>query len=348
MYIKIMRSSSYNTHNMCDALYFYEYVLGIKGPPNFKTMLGSVLHRTMEMLANIKLCEQENKDSFIIDDIGELYLKDLKKDFSICSDLSFDSYKSNDSLFDWNTSPYKYKKTDGDLVGMHPREICRTWAHKAITSYGGYYNPLNHKVISPEIKFDFEIDEPWANYNYTFSDNTVHKGNLRIIGTSDLVVEITPKVYEIIDWKTGSMIDWKTKEAKTYESFLKEFQVLLYGYALRRSFPKKDFMFTMYYIRDGGPQTIPITKEAVQDAERLIKEKFELIKSQQYPPKVKQDACFQFCWFGKNKYPDSDLSYCNYLHREIEAKGADAVANEYGNLAKLERYGDGGGRKEDV
>lgn len=340
-----MRSSSYNTHKMCEALYFYEYVLGIPGPPNFKTVLGSVTHRALEMLAAIKLAEQDNRDSFTIDDMGELRLKDINRSVEKCTDMAFDSYKVSEPNFNWDLSPYKSKQYDKELVGMHPRDICHKWVKQAITADGGYFNPLNHKVIAPEIKFDFEIDEAWAKYEYNINGKK-HSGNLRIVGTSDLVVEISKNTYEIIDWKTGSMKNWKTMKPKTYDDFQKEFQILLYGYALDKVFVNKELLFTIFYIRDGGPTTIAIDKKKKEEGLRLIKEKFEQIKHSQYPQKVPQLACTRFCWFGLNKYPGSELSYCNYLSERIEEDGADLVAQAYGNLNKLEKYGDGGGRTD--
>jgi len=338
-----MRSSSYNTHKMCEALYFYQYVLGIPGPPNFKTVLGSITHRSLEMLAAIKLAEQDDKDSFVIDDMGEFKVAEINRSVEKCTDLAFDSYKASEPQFNWDISPYK--KYDGKIANMHPRDICHYWVNLAITADGGYFNPLNHKIIAPEIKFDLEINEPWAKYEYNISGKK-HIGNLRVVGTSDLVVEIDKDTYEIIDWKTGSMMDWNTMRKKSYQDFEKEFQILLYGYALDRVFKDKELIFTIFYIRDGGPTTIALDQKKKDAGLALIKEKFLEIKSDNFPDKKVQKACTTFCFFGTNNYPNTNQTYCDFLHNKIKSDGADLVAHEFGDLTKLSKYGDGGGRTD--
>ena len=53
---------------MCEQQYFIEYNLGIRSPSNKKADKGTIVHKVLEILAGIKLTEQ-NKESEYIDDI---------------------------------------------------------------------------------------------------------------------------------------------------------------------------------------------------------------------------------------------------------------------------------------
>ena len=59
MIITYLRSSSYGCHDMCPMKYFLEYNLGWRGPSNIKAEKGTVVHKVLEILAIIKLKQQE-------------------------------------------------------------------------------------------------------------------------------------------------------------------------------------------------------------------------------------------------------------------------------------------------
>ena len=52
--VTYFRSSSYNTHSMCEQQYFLEYVLGYRGPSGQKADKGTIVHKVLEILAVIK------------------------------------------------------------------------------------------------------------------------------------------------------------------------------------------------------------------------------------------------------------------------------------------------------
>ena len=47
---------------MCEQQYFLEYVLGYRSPSNKKADKGTIVHKVLEILAGIKL-SQQNKES---------------------------------------------------------------------------------------------------------------------------------------------------------------------------------------------------------------------------------------------------------------------------------------------
>ncbi|NDG33103.1 hypothetical protein EB118_23930, partial [bacterium] len=72
MIITYFRSSSYNSHNLCEQQYFFEYVLGWRGPSNKKADKGTIVHKVLEILAVIKQGLQDNKKIVDDDTIGKI------------------------------------------------------------------------------------------------------------------------------------------------------------------------------------------------------------------------------------------------------------------------------------
>ena len=63
MIITYFRSSSYNAHNMCPQQYFIEYNLGWRGLSGQKADKGTIVHKVLEILAFIKMYQQDEKVS---------------------------------------------------------------------------------------------------------------------------------------------------------------------------------------------------------------------------------------------------------------------------------------------
>ena len=72
MIITYFRSSSYNTHSMCEQQYFMEYVLGWRGPSGQKADKGTICHKVLEILAVIKKCQQDELPIAIDDILGDI------------------------------------------------------------------------------------------------------------------------------------------------------------------------------------------------------------------------------------------------------------------------------------
>ena len=79
-------------------------------------------------------------------------------------------------------------------------------------------------------------------------------------------------------------------------------------------------------------------------AENLIKDRFLSIKNNMNPQVNRGKHC-SFCFFNKNNYKNSNLTYCDYFAKEIKKHGVDKTAEWHGNMKKLGKYLDGGGKK---
>ena len=183
MIITYIRSSSYTCHELCPMKWFIEYNLGWRGPSGIKAEKGTVVHKVLEILAIIKLKQQQGKTYFTDDIVGRIYVNkyDLDKIIDKCTDF----YEKH--------SVHKWKPID--------RKHCHKWVYKAIEYDNGLYDPRNNIIVQPEQSFDIVIDKPWSKYEYTLPDGKVISGNLSIKGTIDQISQIDDDTYQILDWK---------------------------------------------------------------------------------------------------------------------------------------------------
>lgn len=328
MFVLSMRSSSYGTYKSCEHSYFLQYVLGFRTPSGLAASKGNIVHKCLELLALRKLCEQENIKILVDDDIGEIDPSLLT--FEKAMEISVEHYKKVESHIEFK-----------------PRDIkdCYAWGRMALDYKDGVFNPLNRNIITPEKKFAIEIKEPWAAYDFDVQGRRV-AGNLVLQGTVDLITKLDDNTYEIIDWKTGSCVDFFNNfKRKDYESFTKDPQLLIYYYAVRNLYPDIDnVIFTIVWVKDGGPYTVAFDHQDYLYAEKLIKNQFESIKNNNNPNLHIGKHC-SFCWFNKNQYKDSGQTYCEFFSKQVKKHGVKATAEFYGDMSKLGSYGDGGGRK---
>ena len=70
MIITYLRSSSYTTYDFCAHQYFLEYVLGIDSLSNKKAEKGTIVHKTLEVLAHETLARQQKQKTYVDDVVG--------------------------------------------------------------------------------------------------------------------------------------------------------------------------------------------------------------------------------------------------------------------------------------
>ena len=310
-------------------------MLGIKEVSTHnKADMGSVVHKALELLAWQKKGEQE----------GILTYRDpeLKMDFSLPDvtpdlvlDVAYDHYK-NASHLTWKDSNY---------------EDCKTWLKDTLEYNNGLYDPRKRHVISPEVFFDFTIDEPWAKYEYQdpFTGESF-KGTLAIKGTIDLVTLVNDNTIEYLDWKTGRRYSWSKDCVKTPSLLYKDFQLLLYHYALCRLYPQYENIFvTIFFCRDGGPFPICFDTHHNKTFLKMLQASFEKIQNTKIPERIitdpeKNGKCFSFCGYHKSKWENTQDSVCKHIHKEIVSLGVDRVIKKYGHKNAYASYGSGGGQ----
>jgi ATP-dependent helicase/DNAse subunit B len=300
--------------------YFLTYVLGHQTDSGKKAELGTIVHKVMEVLASLKKFQQDNpkrKYLKIEDDaLGEVkvHVDQFMEDFFVVSiaDRSFDHY----------TNKSKNHFTAGD------RKTCVNLTWDALQYNSGQFDPRTRNVVASEPHFDIPIEEDWAKYECELPDGSKISGTLAIKGTIDLVTETENGIIEVVDWKTGRRLDWVTGEEKTYEKLMVDPQLLLYNYAISKTFPDYDqSIMTIFYVKDGGPFSMCFDKSDEKKFLGMLKDTFESIKANNSPRPLSQDRshwkCTKLCHYYKNNWPGTDQNMCIYIGEHLKEHGMD-------------------------
>jgi len=194
--ITYIRSSSYSSHEMCEMKYFGEYVLGWTGPPNKKADKGTIVHKVMEILANVKLARQNGLNNFEDDIIGEVFNLELDSE---TGKRFRDDVPLMLAIFDKIYGHYTNQSSNHIWAPADYRETYK-WLMKAISYNNGSMHPFNQEIVEPERHFDIEMKQNWAKYEYDLNGEKI-SGNLRLKGTIDLITKIDKTTHEIIDYK---------------------------------------------------------------------------------------------------------------------------------------------------
>ena len=340
MILTYLRSSSIGTYSMCPQKYLFTYVLGMQDKQNGKAILGSVVHKNLELMGKQRIAQLNKKRSFADDEFGKIT-------FAKCSVEYFNelSHKYYDELFP-------------GIMPHNSKRLALEWTHLAITKHDGEMNPLNQNVHAVEEFFEVEVPHDWAKYSYKVGDEVI-EGRLGLKGTVDLVVKEDDVFFHIMDYKTGRRYNWATDKVKTYDCLAEDKQLLLYYYALRLKYPEKHFYISIYYINDhkidkemvpGGVFTFVFDDKDFKKAENMIREQFETIRDDKFPRVISKTCnhfkCQRLCAFSQI-IPEisQDVPACIFIRSEIERIGLDAVTAKYADLNRMKVYS-GGGRNE--
>ena len=325
------RSSSLGTLEFCEQKYFLQYNLSLKDSTNKKALMGTIVHKALQVLGDKKLCMDRGNKSFTDDELGKFTLKQCD-DLGRVTKKAFDYYCSN------------FPEVD---LGESELKTCTKWTEKAVAYNDGMFDPRNQNIFSTEQFFDIEIKKPWAKYDYKIGTKRI-QGYLAIKGTVDVIIKHDENYYEILDYKTGKRINWATGQEKTPEALQKDTQLLLYYYALKNMYPDAEFSVSIFYINDGGVFSLCFDEEDYQKAEEILKQKFQYIKNNQQPKLLSNEnshwKCQKLCLFSNPYKEGAKQSECQHIRDEIRSKGVNKVIEEYGKPDRLSAYGDGGGR----
>lgn len=315
---------------MCEQQYFFEYVLGYRGPSNQKADKGTIVHKVLEILAIVKQSQQNDVLTFEDDIVGLVNTEAYNID--TLTEQVYQYYSSRFSHHKWTIKDF----TD-----------CRLWVEKAITYNNGMFDPRNRNILCPEQHFDIVIDKDWSKYKYKLAEGTL-EGNLAIKGTIDLITQVGDNTIEIIDWKTGRRLNWATGQEKTQEKLEEDPQLRIYHYAIQKLYPHIDhIMVTIFFINDGGAFSVIFDKSDMPKTESMLRDKFEIIKKTQKPRLNKSWMCSKLCHFGKSTFENSNvlpileyrdnqlcqknthMTKCEQIKHDIELKGINNVVDEY-------------------
>lgn len=329
-------------YRFCAHKSYLIYNIGLSERGNPRTNFGTATHKAFELLAQRKLAEQKN-ETFIENDIfaEKFPISDITIESAF--DMAWDFCSKSMDYHEW---PVEDKKKFYKLYT------------KALNFRNGQYNPLKLNVIAPELFFDFELEEPWAKYDYMIDGEKV-SGYLRIRGTIDFITRDEDGFIRFADYKSGKMVDWNVGEwhkpkPKAYDDFPDDFQLLLYYFVMRRFYPNEDILGTIYYLQD-GPYDIHFDEYSYGKALKRIKEFVEKFRSIQVPQLTKHlgNTAENFynkkkcSWCDFNKQSDKyhpQKTICEYFKDEIVNLGIDKVTEKHIIKERVLNYTSGGGR----
>ena len=261
-----------------------------KVPPNVKAEKGTVVHKALEILANIKLHQQQGKSHFEDDVYGT---------------VDVNNYDLDDIIYE--CTQYYKKHSQNEWVPLDEKH-CSKWTYKALEYNDGEFDPRNAEIVKPEDAFDITIEHDWAKYEYEMPDGSHIEGNLAIKGTIDQISKVDNDTYQILDWKTGRRLNWATGEEKTYEKLTKDAQLMMYYYAIQHMYPDVPYIdLVIYFINDGGPFTLHFTRDDIPVVENMLRKKFEHIKKVKLPQLSKSWKCTKFCHMGRTTFEGTSV-----------------------------------------
>lgn len=285
----------------------------------------------MEVLAWIKLSEQNNQNSYNDDILG------------IVNVNKYDLDEIIDRVYAYYTSRFKNHIWE-------PKDLkdCRLWVNKTLVDHNGVFDPRSRFIVSPEKHFDITINKSWADYKYETPSGII-EGQLAIKGTIDLITKVNDSTLEVIDYKTGKRLDWATGQEKTLAKLYQDPQLKIYHYALSKTYPEYDhIIMTINFINDGGAFSICFDKSDIPNTENIIRQKFEEIKRCKKPKLNKTWKCTKLCHFGKNtfenhssilpilEYRDGQvckqgeyMTMCEQIKHDVELNGIKEVVDKY-------------------
>ena len=302
------------------------YSLGLRYPPGKKADLGNCVHKVMETLANIKLCKQKGLCQWDDDNLGEFDILNFSIDDIIRK--SYEFYVKITPYHDWEEADFRK---------------CEKWTYDTLEHSDGLYSPLNRTIIDVERRFEITLEQPWAKYEYKLQNGEKISGQLKLLGTIDLVVDDGNGGIEILDWKTGSRNKFPSSKPKEYVDLIEDPQFLMYTYAARRVYNQPNIMLTVFFCRDGGPFTLPFSSDDDEKTEWMLRREFNTIRNTKIPKLCPGWYC-KVCPFATN-YTDEGETLCEYYERRVRKDGIDKLFVELGSIKKINNYGDGGGKR---
>jgi len=325
MIVTYIRSSSYNNYDYCQMQYFLSYVLGFQQDSGKRAELGTIVHKTLEVLAGLKKSAQEStaRQKYIEVDDDAINKYRIDKKYLLTDEIVDDILEKSFASY---TSKSKHEWTKSDL------KECHKLVWNTLKFNNGQFDPRVRDIIEPEPHFDIAIDEDWAKLTYEINGKMV-EGRLAIKGTIDLVTKVSDDTIEVVDWKTGRRLDWATGEEKDALKLSKDAQLLLYYYAISKLYPEyKQAIMTIYFIKDGGPFSLCFDKSDQEKFLKMLKSRFEQIKLNNAPkpidPSRSNWKCSKLCHFCKNNWPGSDKNMCIYIEEYLKKHGMEKTVRD--------------------
>lgn len=121
---------------------------------------------------------------------------------------------------------------------------------------------------------------------------------------------------------------------------------MFYFYALKRLYPDKEFIMTLYFVNAGGIYSVTGDQKMYDNAEKMIKKTFREISTIKYPtlldPSRSDFRCKYCCEYSKPAEFTEGKSVCQFMHEKIKQNGLQATVEQYADLKKMGNYSGGG------
>jgi len=352
-----MSPSAYIKWDFCPQQYYIGYNLKYPSSGNKKATMGTILHKIMEVLGKINK-SLKNKQDFIEDDVfGGKYYFDATNwlSYSTLSEVQVEEINKSRKLkkmykdrpfiskghtrkgvefvenivslvYTWFTSKY----TEYTWESVDYKDLMN-WIWMVLDYKDGMYDPRYLNIVSTEFAFEIPLEYDWATYSYQLPDGSMKEGYLKLRGIIDLVVGHDKKTLEVVDFKSGERKDWNTGKVKDYDELKKDTQLLIYYYALKKLFKDvDDIWLTIFFVRDGGPFTIPFDEKDIKKIEKDIKDKFTEIKTTNVPRLLSRTQTHFKCkWCDYSKIDHNGQNLCAAVHESIKLVGIDNTTEQF-------------------
>lgn len=287
------------TWSICPHQFVLSYVLGIEQLTNARALCGSILHKVMEILAKLKLAQQNGLTQINNDIVGNIYVADMWSDSFITelTSIAFDYFTKD------RPDPHKFNF----------KEI-RKWVDKTLA----LSDPRKLEILSVEQFFELPLEIE----------------NIKLRGTVDLVTQLNENTISVIDYKTGKRMNWGNQKEKDYKTLADDIQLRIYHLAISALFPSANFIIlTLAWINDGGLFTVTFSRDDIEKTKEILRDFYNNVKNCKIP-KLKSNGshffCNKVCHYGKNYQPgNSNETICQFIHKEIILHDLDYVVKHY-------------------
>jgi hypothetical protein len=183
------------------------------------------------------------------------------------------------------------------------------------------FSPLHSKIVDIEQRFELTF----AGKEWQVTDGSGQLVPFTVTGVMDLVREIDHETVEVIDWKTGKREDFWSGAGgvkKEISDLLGDEQLRLYHLAATQLYEYKNVLLTIYFIRDGGPFTIPF---ALEDLAPTVAHLWQFMNTVQHDTTLRRTRswkCRRLCSYGRN-------GFCEAMWGELHSHLLD-----HGHLTK--------------
>jgi ATP-dependent helicase/DNAse subunit B len=311
MNVDYLRASTIGTYEDCPFKFFLHYVCNIESKGNKKAHCGTIVHHVLEIIA-------KNKKT------GHYKLKDKYCDPDYLLKCCWNKYtKKIYPNYEWTQKDFDFCQKMVKIVMSDPK-----------------LNPLNLEIFAIEKQFEIDILKPGFKFKEKVGDKEEIR-NFKLRGTIDLITKFDDDTLWVLDWKTGERKKWIGSGMKELEDFEKDDQLKIYNLAIRTLYPNfKNVMFTIVYIRDGGPFTVSFDDSQIDKTLDDIRRKFNKIRSDDTPTRLKDNKkrisehgkCKFVCQFGKEK-DENGVSLCDKYFRILKSNPMEEAQSKIYTLS---------------